>query len=79
MYRPSYSSHAFGSIMSSYLSEAKMLLASLDLNCSPSPAYNGGTMMSAPGGKRNRFESTIDLQGMIREELERWWEPDTNP
>jgi len=55
-------------------SPVKILMASLDLNCSPSPAYNGGTMMAAPGGRRNRFETTIDLQAMIRQELERWWE-----
>lgn len=55
-------------------SPVKILMASLDLNCSPSPAYNGGTMMSAPGGRRNRFETTIDLPAMIRQELERWWE-----
>ena len=54
--------------------DMRLLVASLDLNCSPSPAYNGGTMMAAPGGRRNRFESTIDLQAMIRNELDRWWE-----
>lgn len=59
--------------------DVRMLVASLDLNCSPSPAYNGGTMMAAPGGRRNRFESTIDLQTMIRGELDRWWEDRPSP
>ena len=52
----------------------KMLMASLDLNCSPSPAYNGGTMMSAPGGRRNRAEQLCRLEDEIAREIERWWE-----
>jgi len=48
-------------------------IASLDLNCSPSPAYNGGTMFSAPGGKRNRREQKVYLEDQIKRERERWW------
>jgi predicted amidohydrolase len=55
-------------------SHVKVLMASLDLNCSPSPAYNGGTMMSAPGGKRNRREQLDDLYEEIRKENQRWWD-----
>lgn len=51
----------------------KILIASLDLNCSPSPAYNGGTMMSAPGNRRNRFEQKIHLEAQIQQERDRWW------
>ena len=52
----------------------KVLIASLDLNCSPSPAYNGGTMMSAPGGKRNRREQLYYLHEEIQQQINRWWE-----
>ena len=55
-------------------SHVKVLIASLDLNCSPSPAYNGGTMMSAPGGRRNRREQVRDLYEEIRRGNERWWD-----
>jgi len=55
-------------------SHVKILMASLDLNCSPSPAYNGGTMMSAPGGKRNRREQLYYLHNDIEKEINRWWE-----
>jgi predicted amidohydrolase len=55
-------------------SNMKLLIASLDLNNSPLPAYNGGTMMSAPGGKRNRREQLYYIQNEIKREIERWWE-----
>jgi predicted amidohydrolase len=51
-----------------------LLCADLDLNCSPSPGYNGGTMMQAPGGKRNRTEQILYLEDQIKQEKERWWE-----
>ncbi len=50
-----------------------MLIVSLDLNCSPSPAGNGGTMMSAPGGRRNRREQSHFLDEEIVKERSRWW------
>ncbi len=53
----------------------KIMIASLDLNCSPSPAYNGGTMMSAPGNRRNRFEQKVYLETQIQRERQRWWHP----
>jgi predicted amidohydrolase len=52
----------------------KMLVASLDLNFSPSPHYNGGTMMSSPAGRRNRAEQLYYLDEDIRKEKERWWQ-----
>lgn len=51
----------------------KVLTVTLDLNCSPSPAYNGGTMYSAPGGRRNRHEQKVYLEDLIKQERSRWW------
>ena len=51
----------------------RLLISSLDLNRSPSPHYNGGTMVEAPGGKRNRADQLIYLDDMIKREKERWW------
>ena len=51
-----------------------LLCASLDLNCNVSPHYNGGTMLEAPGGKRNRNDQILYLDDMIKKEKERWWE-----
>ena len=50
-----------------------LLCGSLDLNCNISPHYNGGTMLEAPGGKRNRDDQLIYLDDMIKTEKERWW------
>ncbi len=50
-----------------------VLLVSLDLNCSPSPHYNGGTMFEAPGGTRNRCEQSTFLEEEIAKERRRWW------
>jgi predicted amidohydrolase len=51
-----------------------LLCADLDLNCSPSPHYNGGKMLEAPGGKRNKAEQILYLEYQIKIEKERWWE-----
>ena len=51
----------------------KMLVCSLDLNYSPSPHYNDGTMYSAPGGRRNRSEQLYYLEEDIKKEKEKWW------
>ena len=51
-----------------------MLCASLDLNCTISPHFNGGKMAEAPGGKRNRADQVLYLDDMIKAEKERWWE-----
>jgi predicted amidohydrolase len=57
----------------------EMLAASLDLNCNISPHYNGGNMLEAPGGKRNRADQLLYLDEQIKQEKERWWEEDTVP
>jgi predicted amidohydrolase len=51
-----------------------LLCASLDLNCAPSPHYNGGKMLEAPGGKRNRADQILYLDDLILKEKKRWWE-----
>jgi predicted amidohydrolase len=51
-----------------------ILCASLDLNRSISPHYNGGKMAEAPGGKRNRDDQALYLDDLIKKEKERWWE-----
>jgi hypothetical protein len=51
-----------------------LLCADLDLNNSVSPHYNGGTMLEAPGGKRNRDDQSLYLDDLIKKEKERWWE-----
>jgi predicted amidohydrolase len=53
-----------------------ILCASLDLNRSISPHYNGGKMLESPGGKRNRDEQILYLDDLIKREKERWWEND---
>ena len=63
----------FKDVVQSEAGPIKVLTVSLDLNCSPSPAYNGGTMYSAPGGKRNRHEQKVYLDDQIKEERGRWW------
>ena len=50
-----------------------ILLAAFDMNFSPAPAYNGGTMSSAPAGKRNKGNQKLYLEEQIRKERERWW------
>jgi predicted amidohydrolase len=56
-----------------------ILCASLDLNCSISPHYNGGKMAEAPGGKRNRADQVLYLDELIKYEQERWWEEEDKP
>jgi predicted amidohydrolase len=51
-----------------------LLCADLNMNCSPSPHFNGGTMSEAPGGKRNRADQLLYLDDQIKKEKERWWE-----
>lgn len=63
----------FKDVVQSEVGPLKVLAVSLDLNCSPSPAYNGGTMYSAPGGKRNRHEQKVYLEDQIKKERDRWW------
>ena len=53
--------------------EVGLLMASLDLNCSPTPHWNGGTMYEAPGNRRNRRDQALFLEEAIKAERERWW------
>jgi len=50
-----------------------LLIASLDLNFSPSPHYNGGTLSSSPGGRRNRRDQLYYPDEDIIKEKKRWW------
>jgi predicted amidohydrolase len=49
----------------------KILIATFDLNVSPSPHNWGGPMRSAPGGRRNRREQKKLLINEIRSEIEK--------
>ncbi len=73
---PAHTRHAgptFKDVAQSKVGPLRVLTVNLDLNRSPSPAYNGGTMYSAPGGKRNRHEQKVYLDDQIKEERDRWW------
>lgn len=63
----------FKDVMESEADGTGILIASLDLSLSPTPAHNGGTMNSAPGGRRNRREQQLYLDDAICRERERWW------
>jgi len=63
----------FKNVRTFEVNDIGLLCASLDLNCSISPHYNGGTMREAPGGKRNRDEQLLYLDDLIKKEKERWW------
>lgn len=51
----------------------KMQIVTVDLSKKPSPAYWGGPMLSAPGGRRVRTTSPIYLEDEIAREVRRWW------
>ena len=63
----------FKDVMESEADGTGILIASLNLSLSPTPAHNGGTMYSAPGGRRNRREQQLYLDDAICRERERWW------
>lgn len=50
-----------------------LLVVSLDLNFSPSPHYNGGTMMSSPAGRRNRRDQLYYPDEDIIKQKQIWW------
>jgi predicted amidohydrolase len=60
-------------VVESKVGDVGLLMASLDMNCSPSPHYNGGSMWEAPGGTRNRRDQALFLEELIKAERERWW------
>ncbi len=51
----------------------KMQIVTVDLSKKPSPAYWGGPMLSAPGGRRVRTTSPVYLEDEIAREVRRWW------
>ncbi len=63
----------FKEVKSIQIGKMNLLIASLDLNFSPSPHYNGGTMSSSPAGRRNRRDQLYYPDHDIIREKERWW------
>lgn len=51
----------------------KMQIVTVDLSKRPSPAYWGGPMLSAPGGRRVRTTSPVYLEDEIARQVRRWW------
>jgi hypothetical protein len=51
----------------------KMQIVTVDLARRPSPAYWGGPMLSAPGGRRVRATGLGCLEDEISREARRWW------
>ena len=66
----------FRKVRTRKVGQTEMLTATLDLSESPSPHNWGGPFLSAPGGRRNRRDQTRLLYDEIRQEVERWWEPE---
>ena len=60
-------------MLSMTVGKMNLLIASLDLNFSPSPHYNGGTMMSSPAGRRNRMDQMYYPDEDIIKEKQVWW------
>lgn len=60
-------------VVSMTMGKMNLLIASLDLNFSPSPHYNGGTMMSSPAGRRNRRDQMYYPDEDIIKEKQVWW------
>ena len=63
----------FKNVIRKEVEDIKILISSLDINNSPSPHYNGGTMYSAPAGRRNRMDQKLYLEDEIIKERNRWW------
>lgn len=51
-----------------------MIVATVGLSRRWNPARWGGTMRSAPGGRRCRQTLTEPMEGEIAREARRWWE-----
>lgn len=63
----------FRDVKSIQIGKMNLLVSSLDLNFSPSPHYNGGTLSSSPAGRRNRRDQLYYPDQDIIREKERWW------
>lgn len=59
--------------LSMTVGKMNLLIVSLDLNFSPSPHYNGGTMMNSPAGRRNRRDQLYYPDEDIIKAKQRWW------
>jgi alpha-L-fucosidase len=64
---------SFKDTKSFQIGKMNLLVSNMDFNFSPSPAYNGGTMSSAPGGRRNRRDQLYYPDEDIQKEKARWW------
>jgi hypothetical protein len=53
---------------------ARILIATLDLSRRTSPAWWGGPMRSAPGGRRVRQTLMEPVEEQIAREAKRWWD-----
>jgi predicted amidohydrolase len=60
-------------MMSMTVGKMNLQIASLDLNFSPSPHYNGGSMSSSPAGRRNRRDQLYYPDEDIIKEKQKWW------
>ena len=63
----------FKNVVQTTVDSITILTASLDLNFSPQPHYNNGTMFSAPAGRRNKRDQVYYLEDDIKSERARWW------
>ncbi len=59
--------------------QIRMLVATVDLSRHLSPAWHGGPMRSAPGGRRVRNTSIAPIDEEIAREAKRWWEEPSKP
>lgn len=66
--------NTFHNIVVTKVGKVELIIATLDLNYSPYPHYNGGSMYSAPAGQRNRRDQIYYLGNDIIKERDRWWD-----
>lgn len=70
-----HKTRSVGSTLSGYEFDAKsgMVVATVDLSRRPSPAWWGGPMLSAPGGRRVRRTGLRAPEENLLKETSRWW------
>ena len=51
-----------------------MIVATVDLSRRWSPAWWGGPMRSAPGGRRCRQSLIVPIEDEIARQAKRWWD-----
>jgi len=64
---------AFKDVTETNAAGKSILMTTFDMNFSPAASYNGGTMMAAPAGKRNKANQKIYLEDEIKKARQRWW------